>query len=324
MARLSLIAALALALASATAAAQDWPTRPITMVVPFAAGGGSDVVARMIAPRLGDLLGQQVVIENLGGSGGMTGSYKVARAPPDGYQIGFAVTGTHAQNQSLYKKPLYDAATDIAPVGLIADASYILITRPDLPAGNLQEFIGYAKANRSKMQFGSSGAGSGSHITCLLLNSTIGVEVTHVPYRSTAQGMPDLLAGRLDYICEPVQTALPLIEQKSVKALATLTRERSPVLPNLPTAHEQGLTDFDAPLWFALFLPKGAPDPVARRLNGALSDALDTPDVRRRLEATGLRIAPPERRSPEYLAQFVVREIKKWATPIKASGVLMD
>jgi tripartite-type tricarboxylate transporter receptor subunit TctC len=248
----------------------------------------------------------------------------VARAAPDGYQIGFAVTGTHSQNQSLYKKPLYDAATDFAPVGLIADASYILITRSDFPASSLSEFIGYAKANRAKMQFGSAGAGSGTHITCLLLNFGIGVEITHVPYRSTAQGLPDLLAGRIDYICEPVQTALPLIEQKSVKALATLTRERSPVLPNLPTAHEQDLTDFDAPLWFALFAPKATPDAIVRRLNHALSDTLDTPDVRRRLEATGLRIAPPERRSPEYLAQFVVSEIKKWAAPIKASGVSMD
>jgi tripartite-type tricarboxylate transporter receptor subunit TctC len=324
MSRISLIAALALAVAAASAAAEDWPTRPITMVVPFAAGGGSDLVGRMIAPRLGELLGQQVVIENLGGSDGMIGSYKVVRSAPDGYQVGLAVTGTHAQNQSLYKKPLYDAATDFAPVGLIADASYILIMRPDFPAGNLQEFIAYAKANGAKMQYGSAGAGSGTHITCLLLNTAIGVEVTHVPYRGTAQGMPDLLAGRIDYICEPVQTALPLIEQKSVKALTTLTRDRSPVLPNLPTAHEQGLTDFDAPIWFALFFPKGTRDPIVRRLNRALGDALDTPDVRRRLEATGLRIVPPERRSPEYLAQFVVSEIKKWAAPIKASGVSMD
>ena len=164
----------------------------------------------------------------------MTGSNRVARAPPDGYQIGIGVTGTHAQNQSLYKKPLYDAATDFAPVGLIADASYILITRTDFPAANLRDFSGYAKVHQSNMQFGSAGAGSGTHVTCLLLNSSMGIEVTHVPYRTTALAMPDLLAGRIDYICEPVQTALPLIEQKTVKAIATLTRERSPVLPDLP------------------------------------------------------------------------------------------
>src|SRR5215468_1477950 len=210
------------------------------MVVPFGAGGGADVVGRMIAPHLGELLGQQVVIENLGGSGGMTGSYKVARAAPDGYQIGLGVTGTHAQNQSLYKKPLYDAATDFAPVGLIADASYILITRPDFPAASLSEFIAYARANHSKMQFGSAGAGSGTHVTCLLLNSAIGIEVTHVPYRSTTLAMPDMIAGRIDYICEPIQTALPLIQSRTVKAIATLNRERSPALANLPSAHEQG------------------------------------------------------------------------------------
>src|SRR5438105_2876513 len=167
-------------------------------------------------------------------------------APPDGYQIGIGVTGTHAQNQSLYKKPLYDAATDFAPVGLIADASYILITRTDFPAANLRDFSGYAKVHQSTMQFGSAGAGSGTHVTCLLLNSSMGIEVTHVPYRTTALAMPDLLAGRIDYICEPVQTALPLIEQKTVKAIATLTRDRSAVLPDLPTAHEQGVADFDA------------------------------------------------------------------------------
>jgi tripartite-type tricarboxylate transporter receptor subunit TctC len=324
MPRTTMIAAAALALAVLPAAAGEWPTRLVTMVVPFAPGGGSDVVARILVPRLSELLGQQVVVENVGGSGGMTGSNRVARAPPDGYQIGFGVTGTHAQNQSLYKKPLYDAAADFAPVGLIADASYILITRTDFPAANLKDFISYAKANQSKMQFGSAGAGSGTHVTCLLLNAAIGIEVTHVPYRSTAQAMPDMLAGRLDYICEPVQTALPLIGQKTVNAIATLTRERVAVLPDLPTAHEQGLADLDASLWFALFFPKGTADAIVRRLNGALSDALDSPGVRERLESIGLRVATPERRSPDYLARLVASEIEKWAGPIKASGVSMD
>ena len=173
------------------------------------------------------------------------------------------------------------------------------------------------------MQFGSAGAGSGTHVTCLLLNAATGIEVTHVPYRSTAQAMPDMLAGRLDYICEPVQTALPLIEQKTVNAIATLTRERVAVLPDLPTAHEQGLADLDASLWFALFFPKGTADSIVRRLNGALSDALDSPGVRELL-SIGLRVATPERRSPDYLARLVASEIEKWAGPIKASGVSMD
>jgi tripartite-type tricarboxylate transporter receptor subunit TctC len=304
--------------------AQSWPTQPITLVVPFGPGGGTDVVARTIAPRLSELLGQQVVIENVGGAGGMTGANRVARAAPDGYQVVIGVTGTHAQNQSLYKKPLYSAATDFAPVGLIAEGPYILITRKDLPAADLKGFSNYAKANRSKMQFGSAGAGSGTHITCLLLNSAIGLDITHVPYRSTALAMPDMLAGRIDYLCEPVQTALPLIQSNTVTAIATLSRERTSPLSGLPTAHEQGLTDFDAPVWFALFLPKGTPTWIVLRLNKALSDALDDPGIRERLESSGLRVAPPERRSPEYLGRLVVSEIAKYAAPIKASGVSMD
>lgn len=304
--------------------AQEWPTRPVTMVVPFGAGGGTDVVARILVPRLSEILGQQIVVENVGGAGGMTGTNRVARAVPDGYQVGIGVTGTHAQNQSLYKKPLYDAATDFAPVGLIAEASYILITRTDFPATDLKEFISYAKENQSKMQYGSAGAGSGTHITCLLLNSSIGIEVTHVPYRTTALAMPDMLAGRIDYLCEPVQTALPFIQQKTVKAIATLTRERAGVLPNLRSAHDQGLVDFDASLWFALFFPKGTSNTIVRRLNSALSDVLDDPNVRGRLESSGLRVAQQEHRSPDYLTKFVASEIKKWAGPIKASGVSMD
>ena len=294
------------------------------MVVPFAAGGGTDVVARILVPRLSELLGQQVVIENVGGAGGMTGANRVARAAPDGYQFVIGVTGTHAQNQSLYKRPLYNAATDFAAVGLIADGPYILIARNDLPAADLKEFSAYTKANRSTMQFGSAGAGSGTHVTCLLLNSAIGVDITHVPYRSTAQAMPDMLAGRIDYLCEPVQTGLPLIQSHAVKAIATLNRQRTPVLASLPSAHEQGLTDFDAPVWWALFLPKGVPNAIVRRLNKALSETLDDPAVRVRLEGGGLNVAPPERRSPEYLTKLVVSEIEKYAAPIKASGVSMD
>jgi tripartite-type tricarboxylate transporter receptor subunit TctC len=316
--------AAALPAASRFAWAQTWPTQPVTLVVPFGPGGGTDVVARTIAPRLSELLGQQVVIENVGGAGGMTGVSRVARATPDGNQIVIGVTGTHAQNQSLYKRPLYNAATDFAPVGLIAEGAYILITRKDLPAADFKEFSTYAKANRSKMQFGSAGAGSGTHITCLLLNSAIGIDITHVPYRSTALAMPDMLAGRIDYICEPVQTALPLIQSNTVKAIVTLSRERTSSLLSLPSAHEQGLTDFDAPVWFALFLPKGTPNAIVVRLNKALSDALDDPVLRERLEGSGLRVAPPDRRTPEYLAKLVVSEIEKYAGPIKASGVSMD
>jgi tripartite-type tricarboxylate transporter receptor subunit TctC len=310
--------------AAAQTAAQSWPTRPITLVVPFPAGSASDVVARILAPRLSELLKKEVIIENVSGAGGTTGALRVARAEPDGYQIAFGVTGTHSQNQLLYKHPPYDATTDFAPVGLIAEAPYMLITRPDFPASDLKGFMGYAKDNQAKMQYGSGGPGSGTHITCLLLNIAIGIETTHVPYRSTSQAMPDLLAGRIDYLCDPIQTSLSGIEQKTVKAIAALSRERATLLPAIRTAQEQGLANFDASIWFALFFPKNTPDAIIRRLNGVLSTALDTKNVRDSLEGNGLRVAVPARRNADYLARFVASEIRKYAGPIKASGASLD
>jgi tripartite-type tricarboxylate transporter receptor subunit TctC len=324
-----LLAVLIFAFATFPAAAQTstnaaWPTKPVTLVVPFPAGSASDVVARILSPRLGEILTKQVVIENVAGAGGTNGALRVARAAPDGYQVAFGVTGTHSQNQLLYAHPPYDATTDFAPVGLIAEAPYMLITRPDFPAADLKAFIGYAKANQGKLQYGSGGQGSGTHITCLLLNSAVGIEVTHVPYRSTSQAMPDLLAGRIDYLCDPVQTSLPAIQEKTVRAMAALSRERATVLPAVPSAQEQGLANFDASIWFALFFPKSTPAPLIRRLNAALNNTLDTKNVRERLEANGLRIAVPARRSPDYLARFVASEIQKYAGPIKASGATLE
>src|SRR5215471_11963727 len=260
---------------SVAVAAQRWPQKPVTMGDPLPAGSASDVVARILAPRLSELLKKEVVIENVSGAGGTTGALRVAHAAPDGYQIAFGVTGTHSQNQLLYKHPPYDATTDFAPVGLIAEAPYMLITRPDFPASDLKGFMSYAKDNQAKMQYGSGGPGSGTHITCLLLNIAIGIEATHVPYRSTSQAMPDLLAGRIDYLCDPIQTSLSGIEQKSVNAIAALSRERATVLPAVPSAQEQGLANFDASIWFALFFPKGTSTTIIKRLNGALGAALD-------------------------------------------------
>jgi tripartite-type tricarboxylate transporter receptor subunit TctC len=201
------------------ALSQDWPTRPVTMVVPFAAGGPADTVGRILAPGLSELLGQQVIIENVGGSGGMTGSSRVAKAAPDGYQFVLGNVGTHAANQTFYKNPLYSAAIDFAPVMLIAQTPLVLLARKDLPANNLKEFIAYAKANQASMQYGSGGAGSASH--------PIGINVTHVPYRGAAPAMQDLIAGRIDYQCPDTPIAIPQIQSKMVKAIAILTRDRS-------------------------------------------------------------------------------------------------
>jgi len=301
--------------------AEDWPNRPMTMVAPFAAGGSTDAIARIVAEGLSSQLNQPVIVENVGGAGGMTGTNRVAKAPPDGYQFVLGNVGTHAQNQTLYKTPLYNAETDFAPVALLMDQSLVLVARKDFPANNLQEFIAYAKANQSTMQYASAGVGGSNHLACVLLNAAIGINVVHIPYRSGGQAMQDLLAGRIDYQCPSAPTAMPQIAGNSVKTLAMLSKKRSPSLPDLASAHEQGLTDFDIPSWYALFLPKGTPDSIVRKLNAAAVAAMNTPSMQERLKAIGSDLVGPERRSPEYLARFVAEEIKKWAGPISTSGV---
>jgi tripartite-type tricarboxylate transporter receptor subunit TctC len=294
------------------------------MVVPFAAGGPTDVLGRVMAERMSQILGQQIVVENVGGAGGMTGSQRVARAQPDGYTFVLGTVGTHAQNQTLYKAPRYHAATDFQPVALIAEVPLILITRKDLPANSLEEFIAYSKANQDKMTYGSAGAGSATHLGCVLLDTAMGTKIQHAPYRGTGPAMQDLQAGRIEFLCEIVTTALPQIRAGAVKAIATLTRERSPVLPDLPTAHERGLASFEAYTWNAFFLPKGTPEPIVTKLHQATLQAMDTPAVRDRLQGLGAMLVAPDRRSPNYLARFVESEIGKWAEPIRSSGVSVE
>jgi tripartite-type tricarboxylate transporter receptor subunit TctC len=231
--------------------------------------------------------------------------------------------GTHAQNQTLFKQPLYDAATDFTPVALIAETPIALITRKDLPPNNFKEFVAYAKANQAKMQYGSAGAGSATHLGCVVLNYVIGVDITHVPYRGTGPAMQDLAGGRIDYLCDIIATAKPQIDAGTVKGLAIMTKERAAVLPNLPTTVEQG-TDVQAYTWSAVFLPKGAPDAVVQKLNGAIVKAMKTPSVRDRMAGLGAVLVADDRATPQYLAQFVKSEIVKWAAPIKASGVTID
>jgi tripartite-type tricarboxylate transporter receptor subunit TctC len=306
------------------ATAQDWPTRAVTMVVPFAAGGPADTVARILAPGISERLGQQVVIENVGGSGGMTGASRVAKAVPDGYQFVLGNMGTHAADQTFYKTPLYNAATDFTPVILIAQTPLVLLARNDLPADDLPRFIAYAKTNQARMQYGSGGVGSASHLGCALLNTSIGVNVTHVPYRGAAPAMQDLIAGRIDYQCPDTSIAIPQIQSKTVKAIAILTRDRSPGLPAQPSAHEQGLMNFDASNWFALLFPKGTPQAIVQKLGAATVATLESPIVRSRMQEIGADITAPGRRSPDYLQGFIESEIEKWAGPIKASGASID
>jgi tripartite-type tricarboxylate transporter receptor subunit TctC len=305
----------------ARAQAQDWPARSMTMVVPFGAGGSSDAIGRILADGLSSQLHHSVIVENVGGAGGMSGTSRVARALPDGYQFVLGNVGTHAQNQSLYRKPLYNVETDFAPVALIADQSLVLVARKDFPANNFQEFMAYAKANQAKLRYSSAGTGGSNHLACLLLNSAIGIDVTHVPYRGGGQAMQDLLAGQVDYQCPSLPTAIPQVVGKTVKAFAILSKNRSPSMPDLPSAHELGLTDFDVPSWYALFLPAGTPSAIVQKLNRAAVAALEMPSVQQRLKQVGSDLVAPARMSPEYLAQFVAAEIRKWEAPIRASGV---
>ena len=306
------------------ASAQNYPNRPIVMVVPFAAGGTFDVMGRIMAPRMSELLGQQVVVENTTGAGGIIGVQRVMNAAPDGYTLLLGSTGTHAYNQTIYKKRRYDAVTDFAPVTLWSEQPMVLEARKELAANTIPEFSALLKANSAKMQYGSAGAGSTTHLACSLLNSEIGVNVTHVPYRGSAPAANDLIGGQIDYLCGNLGAAAPLIMGKQVKAIAVLSKGRSPLMPDLASAHEQGLKDFDVTTWTAFFLPKGTPPAIVARLNEVTHATMETPLVKQRMLESGVTGVSPDRRSPEYLAKFVAEEVARWEGPIKAGGLQVD
>jgi tripartite-type tricarboxylate transporter receptor subunit TctC len=321
--RLLSVAAWTLA-ALLSARADEWPSRAITLIVPFAAGGGVDVSARIQAQRMSELLGQPIVVENMGAAAGMAGGLRVARADPDGYTMLIGNSGTQAYNQSLYKKPLYNSVTDFTPVGLVSESPRILIARKGLPANNLREFVAYTKANQNTMQFGSAGVGSGTHLPCVLLNMAMGVDVTHVPYRGEGPVQQDLIGERIDYMCSTIQTGAVLAKQNEVKGIAVMSPHRVKIMPDLATTGEQGLPDVEASVWNAFFLPPGAPAPIVAKLNKVMSETLDDLAVRERLEQLGLEIAEPERRTPEYLAKFVPEEVARWGKVVHAAGISAD
>jgi tripartite-type tricarboxylate transporter receptor subunit TctC len=307
-----------------TASAQNWPNRAVTMVVPFAAGSSSDVAGRILAVGISEALGQQVIIENVGGGGGMTGTARVAKAAPDGYQFVFASVDSVAIVPTMHKAPLYNSATDFAPAGLAVEQPIVLITRKDLPVGSLQEFVAYAKANHGKMQFGSSGVGSGSHFSCAKLNKVIGIEPTHVPYRGSGLAMQDLIGGRIDYFCALGAAAMGPVESGQAKALALLTSDRSDLFPGLKTSKEQGIPGVDSYFWTGFLFPKDTPDAIVQKLYEATNQSLNSPVTVDRLKKAGATPIPPALRTPAYLKGFIGKEVENWAAQIKASGVSIE
>jgi tripartite-type tricarboxylate transporter receptor subunit TctC len=292
------------------------------MVVAAAAGGPIDVFGRIMAERMGEVLGKSVIIENVGGAGGMLGGQRAAKAEPDGHTFILGTIATHTFSQLLYKKPLYDAVTDFTPVALIADLPLILIARPNFPADTFEQFVAYAKANPGKLNYGSAGRGSSAHLGCLLLEQGMAAPLTHVPYRGTGPAMQDLQSGQIDLLCEIIVTALPQIEGRTVKPLVNLSRERTSLLPDLPTATELGMPKVQAYTWAAVYLPKGVPEPIVKKLHAATLATMDTPGVREKLSKLGASIVAPDRRTPDVLAAFTKSELAKWKGPVDASGAI--
>jgi tripartite-type tricarboxylate transporter receptor subunit TctC len=318
------LAMLAIIVAVDTASAQSWPTRPVTMVVPFAAGSSSDTAGRILAVGLSEALGQQVIIENIGGGGGMTGTARVAKAAPDGYQFVFASVDSMAIVPTMHKRPLYNSVTDFTAAGLVVEQPIVLITRKDLPVNTLQEFVAYAKANHKKMQFGSSGVGSGSHFSCSKLNAAIGIEPTHVPYRGSGLAMQDLIGGRIDYFCALGAAAMGPLEAGNAKAMALLTSERSTLFPALKTSKEQGIPGVESYFWTAFFFPKDTPAAIAQKLYDATTQTLKSSTTIDRLKRAGVAPIAPQLRTPAYLKAFIGTEVDNWAAMIKASGVSIE
>jgi len=306
------------------AQAEDYPSRAITMVVPFAPGGVYDTLGRVYGAAMGNILGQQVIVENVPGAGGMTGATRVMRADADGYQFLFGGESPNTQAQLMHKDPPYDGARDFAAVTLVAEQPLILTVRKGIPAANLSEFIAYAQANQAKMQYGSPGTGTGSHLACALFNVAAKISITHVPYRGLGPAMQDLLAGRIDFMCPSITTAMAQIGGGLIEAPVVLGSNRSTAFPNIPAAREQGMAGMDANSWNAIFLPKTTPGPVVARLNAAAISAMDTPSVQQRMGELGASLPPSTHRTPQYLQTFVESEIRTWGAAVKAAGITAE
>jgi tripartite-type tricarboxylate transporter receptor subunit TctC len=305
------------------AGAQTYPTRTITLIVPFPPGGSTDVAARIVADHMSRTLGQQIVIQNVSGAGGTTGVTRAMRAEPDGYTIVMGQMGTHAASVSLYPNLAYKPDEDFAPIGMVASFPFVVATKKDFPASNLKEFIAYVKANDTKLNQGHAGVGSMFFTSCLLLNSLLGTKPTLVPFSGGAPAMNALIAGQTDFMCADVVTGGPQYPDR-IKIFAVTAPKRNATLPNVPTVIEAGLPDFQATAWNGLFAPKATPKPVLDKLVDALDKALDDPETRKRLDVLGGDIPDKANRGPAPFLALVKSEIARWSPIIKAADVKMN
>jgi tripartite-type tricarboxylate transporter receptor subunit TctC len=307
-------------LAAAPAAAQQYPLRPITIVVPFAAGGPTDVLARVLGDHMSRSLGQPVIIEDVTGAGGTIGATRVAKAAPDGYTLVMGNIGTHAASVGLYKNLAYDPRTSFEPIMVVATTPMVLIVKKDLAVKTLQDVVALAK--QRKITMGSAGTGSSSHLTLLLFQSLAKTEVQHVPYRGLSQAENDLLAAQIETLFDQVISASPQILGGGVKPIVVTAPERAKAIPNVPTAAEAGMPDLITITWTALFAPKGTPQPIVAKLNAALDQAMNDPVLAKRLDELGADLPKAgEERTPDHLGKLVASEVAKWTPLIRAAGV---
>jgi len=324
MTRKILIALLAsVAAAPLLAAGQDYPTRTITFVVPFAAGGPTDVVARTLGQAMGKSLKQTVIVDNASGAGGTIGTNKVAKAAPDGYtlllmHIGFSTA------PALYRSLQYDPSKDFEPIGLVVDVPMTLIGKADFPASDVAGMISYIKANKAKVTYANAGIGSASHLCGLVFMSAIQTDLTTVPYKGTAPAMNDLLGGQVDFMCDQTTNTTAQIKVGKVKPFAVTSKTRVPSLPNVPTLAESGLPGFEVVVWHGLWAPKGTPKPVIDKIAAALQDGLRDPNFRARMAELGANVVAADRAKPEALRGYVKSEIDRWGPIIRKAGVYAD
>ncbi|PSC06774.1 hypothetical protein SLNSH_02980 [Alsobacter soli] len=316
-----LIAAAALLATAVPGLAQDYPTKPITLIVPFAAGGPTDVVARIVGEHMSRTLGQQIVVENVAGAGGTTGTTRTAQAAPDGYTIMMGHMGTHGAAPALYPNLKYDPTKDFEPIGMAAGTPILIVARKDLPPKDLKEFVAYAKQQNDKLNEAHAGIGSVSHSTCVMLNVQLGIKPTAVPYKGTGPALNDLVAGQVDFMCDQIVNLVEQIKAGSIKAYAVATPDRSPALPDVPTTKEAGLPEYQVSAWNALFAPKATPDSITAKLNAALVKALTDENTKKRLLDLGGVLPDEKGRTREALKTFVASEVARWTPVLKSAGV---